>query len=326
MIDKTTVKEINASVNLVEYVSTRLDLMKRGKNYFCNCPLHEDKTPSLSFNEEKNLFYCFSCGRGGGIINYLIEYEGYDFDSAVIRASELGNIDLSKVCQSRTISFLRDITEDTPANKKDEHKILDKSIYNMYSKEPITLWQEEGISQEVMDLFEIRIDKRANRIVYPVYDMGNNFINVKGRTMYSSYKELKIPKYMNYYGVNTLDYFQGYNIAKNYIKDDITIFEGIKSVMKVFSWGYKNCVSAECHSLSDEQVDILIKMGKDVTLAFDADVDYHSADIREVTDKLKRVLNVYVIEPLGLISDKESPPDRGKDVWETLYENRRRVR
>lgn len=323
-IDKDTIKKINAEVNLIDYVSTKLPLTKRGKNYFCNCPLHEDKTPSLSFNEDKNLFYCFSCGRGGGIINFLIEYEGYNFDNAIKKASNLAKIDLSKICQSKTISFLRNIDNEEKC-VKEEHEILDKSILNKYNKEPITLWQEEGISQEVMDLFEIMIDKKANRIVYPVYDMNGNLINIKGRTMHEAYKELKIPKYINYYNVNTLDYFQGYNVAKEFIKDDIIIFEGIKSVMKVFNWGYKNSVSAECHSLSNEQIDILIGLGKDITLAFDADVNYNSSDIKSATNKLKRVLNVYIIEPHGLITDKESPPDRGKEVWEILYKNRRKV-
>ena len=189
-IDKATIEQINASIDLVEYASQQMNLIKKGKDYFCSCPLHEDKTPSLSFNSERNLFYCFSCGKGGGIINYLQYFEGLSFDDAVNKAIKLSNgkVELSK---SNAMSFLKSIKTE---GEQITHKVLDKSIYEKYNKGEVTLWQQEGILQSVMDLYEIRIDTNQNRIVYPVYDMQGNFINIKGRTMYSNYKELGIPK------------------------------------------------------------------------------------------------------------------------------------
>ena len=323
-MDKATIEKINSSVDLIEYVSQYLPLIKRGKDYFCSCPLHEDKTPSLSFNSEKNLFYCFSCGRGGGIINYLVEYEGCSFDEAIEKALKISGLDCSAMCQSKTISFLKTIQNDKDIEIT-SHKILDKKIYECYNKEPIELWQKEGISQEIMDLFEIRVDKRANRIVYPVYDMKGNFINIKGRTMYANYKELGIPKYINYYPVGTMDYFQGYNISKNFINNDVIIFEGIKSVMKAFEWGYKNCISAEKHTLTKEQIDALISLQCDIIFAYDKDVDYESKDVKMALDKLKKVCNVYIIKDTNFLDEKDSPVDKGKEIWEILYNNKRKI-
>ena len=87
--DDEMLQQINESVNLVEYASNSLELEKRGNDYFAHCPKHEDKTPSLSFSPETNSFYCFSCGRKGCIIGYLIEYEDLCFKDAVEKAATL---------------------------------------------------------------------------------------------------------------------------------------------------------------------------------------------------------------------------------------------
>ena len=322
-IDKATIEQINASIDLVEYASQQMNLIKRGKDYFCSCPLHEDKTPSLSFNSGRNLFYCFSCGKGGGIINYLQYFEGLSFDDAVNKAIKLSNgkVELSK---SNAMSFLKSIkTEDEQIT----HKVLDKSIYEKYNKGEVTLWQQEGILQSVMDLYEIRIDTNQNRIVYPVYDMQGNFINIKGRTMYPNYKELGIPKYINYFPVGTMDYFQGYNVAKDYIKDEVIVFEGIKSVMKAYGWGYKNCISAEKHTLTDEQVDALASMKCDVVFAYDSDVNYYSKDVLKSLLKLSKVCNVYIVaDNIGWLGAKDAPVDKGKETWDFLYGSREKLR
>lgn len=323
-IDKATIEQINASIDLIEYASQQMNLIKRGKDYFCSCPLHEDKTPSLSFNSERNLFYCFSCGKGGGIINYLQYFEGLSYEDAVGKAMKLAHIDGSSLCKSNTLSFLSSIKEEN--NQSYNHKMLDKSIYNSYSKEPIKLWLEEGINQDVMDLYEIRIDKQCNRIVYPVYDNNGNFINIKGRTMLPNFKELGLPKYINYYPVGVVDYFQGMGIARNYINNEVIVFESLKSVMKVFGWGYRNCISAEKHSLTKEQVDILLELNKDVILAYDADVDYYSNDIQKSINMLKRFVNVYIITNVNnVLGEKDAPADCGREVWEFLYNNKRKI-
>lgn len=323
-VDRATIEQINASVDLIDYASQTMNLIKRGKDYFCSCPLHEDKTPSLSFNSEANLFYCFSCGKGGGIIDYLKYYEGLSFDDAVRKAITLssGEISLNK---SNTSRFLKSIEEDS--QKEVLHTALDKTIYyRSFKQMPITLWEQEGIRRDVMDLFEIRIDTNQGRIVYPVYDMQGNFINVKGRTMLSNYKELGIPKYINYYPIGTMDYFQGYNIAKDYITDSVIVFEGIKSVMKAFGWGYKNCISAEKHTLTNEQVNALIALQVDVIFAYDKDVSYASKDVRKSLEALKRVCNIYLIKDFtDTLEEKDAPVDKGKELWDNLYKNKRKL-
>lgn len=304
---------------------------QNGKEYFGNCPLHTDKTPSFSITPDKNMFYCFSCGRGGGIVKYLMEYESLDFDNAVEKASKLASFDLSKICQSETVKINRDLRNSKRTKDKIIHSILDKSILEKYKKDVIDEWLDEGIRQEEIDLFGVRIDDKGNRIIYPVYDINGNLINIKGRTRYKNYKKLRIEKYINYYKIGTMDYFQGLNITLPYIQEsgEIKIFESIKSVMKLMRYGVKDSASAEKHTLTDEQIRLLIRLRKDVVFCYDSDVSYKEKRVKENIDTLKRYLNVYIIEEfdnlLGGEEAKNSPIDCGIDIWDKLYANKKKI-
>ena len=329
--DDEMLQEINASVDLLEYVSQSIEMEKRGRDYFGHCPLHVDNTPSFSITPSKNSYYCFSCGRSGGIIGYLIDYEHLRFDDAVDKAAKLGNMDLSKMCKSQTMTFLKKTKNLMREKEQVVHEVLSANELSKYSHEDITEWIDEGILQEVMDLFEVRINDRDNRIVYPVYDINGNLINIKGRTRYKNYKELRIPKYINYYPIGTMDYFQGLNITLPFIKDqnEIIIFESVKSVMKAYGWGYKNCASAEKHTITDEQLKLLVRLRVNIVFAFDSDISYSDKDIKKTIDVLKRITNVYVIyDRKGLLGGKDAknaPVDLSREIWEQLYFNKTKV-
>ena len=310
-----------------------MELEQRGNDYFAHRPLHQDKTPSLSFTPAKNSYYCFSCGKSGGMIGFLMDYEGLDFDSAVEKAAVLAKVDMSKMCQSKTISMLkRWKTALLPKPKTVEHDIIPKETLEKYSKsEKATEWIDEGIRPEILDLFGVRIDTYGNRIVYPVYDSNGNLINIKGRTRYANYKALKLSKYINYFKIGTMDYLQGLEITLPYVKEknEVIIFESIKSVMKAYGWGYKNCASAEKHTLTSEQISLLARLKVDVVLAYDSDIDYKQGEVWEDIEHLRRITNVYIIQDkeglLGGIDAKNSPADCGLDIWEELYLSKRKV-
>ena len=330
--DDDTLQQINDNADLLAYAQQTMELEQRGNDYFAHCPLHQDKTPSLSFTPAKNSYYCFSCGRSGKMIGFLMDFEGLDFDSAVEKAAILAKVDMSKMCHSPTISMLKRWRLALHPKKEEiQHTILPKEEYEKYSTSAAKEWIDEGIKPDVLKLFNIRIDDYSNRIVYPVYDIDGNLINIKGRTRYKNYKSLKLPKYINYFKVGTLDYFQGLEITLPYVKEknEIIIFESIKSVMKAYGWGYKNCASAEKHTLTPEQISLLAKLKVDVVLAYDSDIDYKQGEVWEDIERLRRITNVYIItDPDGLLGGadaKNSPADCGLDIWEELYLSKRKV-
>lgn len=330
--DEEFLQDISDKVDLVEYIGQDIELEKRGKEYFGRCSKHIDKTPSLSITPERNVFYCFSCGRGGGIIQYLQEYEGLSLQEAVEKTCRLSNTDLSTMCYSPTVKLLKKIRRLKRKNAPIVHQVIDKSEYLKFKKEPITEWLDEGIRQEEIDLFDIRVDKRSNRIVYPVKDIEGKLINIKGRTRFDDYKNMGLMKYINYFPIGTMDYIQGLDITLPYVKEknEIIIFESLKSVMKCFGWNYKNCGSAEKHSLTMEQIRLLIRLKVDIVFAYDSDVSYKAKDIVETINILKRFTNVYLMEDkeklLGGSEAKNSPADNGLEIFERLYNAKRKVR
>ena len=330
--DPELLKEIDERADLIAYVEQNYELERRGDDYYMPCPKHVDLTPSLSFNIKDGFYYCFSCGRSGRMVWWLHDYEGLPYDEAIEKAAKLADIDMSGMCQSDTVRYLKKISRSRqPKKERCEHTILNKSEIEKYKIQPVKEWEEEGIQPEVIKRFGVRIDDLNNRIVYPVYDINGNLINIKGRTRYVNYKELKVAKYINYYKVGCLDYFQCLNQNLSYVKErgEIIVFESIKSVMKAYGWGFKNCVSAETHTLSDEQIELLIKLRVNVVIAWDSDIDMWSRESSENFGTLKRMTNLYYITDseklLGGKETKNAPVDCGQEIWETLYHNKRKV-
>lgn len=93
-IPSELIDEVRSEVNILDIVSQKVQLHKSGKNWFGFCPFHPENTPSFSVNEQKQIFNCFSCHRGGNVYKFIMESEGLTFPEAFIRVAELGNVHL----------------------------------------------------------------------------------------------------------------------------------------------------------------------------------------------------------------------------------------
>ena len=331
--DSDILNEMAEKISLLEYASTTLELKKRGSNnYATSCPLHEDKTPSLMINADENMYHCYSCGVHGNIYNWLRDFEGLSFAQAVEKTARLTNSDISNLKCSDTLRFFKKMRNlaklsETKPEKAVEREALPSDIMLQYSDEIPQEWLDEGIPEDVMKFYNIRVDNNTNRIVYPIYDNEGNLIAVKGRTRYENYKDMGLQKYKFYQKIGTLDFFVGWREAYPLIDitKEVYLFEGIKSCMKAFSWGYENSISCETSHISDGQIKWLIKNGiRTVNICFDSDKDIR--EIKENVKTLKLFTNIYlVVDRKGLLGGKKakaSPVDKGKEVWETLLEGR----
>ena len=329
-IDQEKLNDLCNKVDLMEYAEKSIDFERRGSDvYAAHCPRHEDKTPSLMITPSKNLFYCHSCHVGGNIINWLMTFEHLSFNDAVDKTAMLAGIEIDHLKTCESLSYFKQIkrSQVQPIKFATDRQVLPWSYYEQFANEIPQEWVDEGIPADVLREYEIRVDKKSNRIVYPVYDKDGNFIGVKGRTRFKNYKDLQIKKYLNYQKIQTTDYFMGMKQNRDRILADKSaiVFEGLKSVMHVAGWGYGNCLSSETSDINDAQAAILISMGiRDLTIAFDRDVGM--GHIRKTTKLLQKYMNVYAVyDKWGLLQDKDSPCDQGEEVWRTLYERRIRL-
>lgn len=321
--------EMCSKVDLLDYVSRFHEIKKIANNYYIKCPIHNgDNNPSMIINPNTNKYYCFGCGATGSILDWFTKIEHLSWNDALDKLTKMSGMKNVHLKQCEILSFFKMIKKISVNTKeKISHIILPSDIMNNFSDEIPTEWIEEGITEDAIKEYEIKIDNRANRIIYPVYDNDLNLIGVKGRTRFPQYKELGIQKYMNYYKIGTADFFMGMKQNREEIlkTSSVIIFEGIKSPMKMSGWGYHNTLAAETSCLNEEQVIILIKMGiKDVTIAFDEGIAMDK--ILKCTEQLRRFTNVYVVKNRNnLLEDKDAPVDKGKDVWDKLFSEREKI-
>ena len=333
-IDRERLRELEDSVDLLDYASTTFEFRKGGDDaYFTHCPLHVDKTPSLKISRNRNVFHCFSCGKGGGLLSWLMTIEGLSFNDAVAKICKLTGKDVKNLKVSSALKFYREVKQSEAAfftPNKIERKILPLSEIDKFSTDIPEEWVIEGITPEAMKKYQVRIDYDSNRIVYPVWDNDDQLIGFKGRTRFPDYKEMKIQKYMNYQKIGTVDYFGGMKENRSAIraKDEAIIFEGVKSGYKAFGWGVDNWLSSETAALNKQQIVVLLQTGiKNVVIAWDNDVPWNK--ILKETKSLRSFCNVYAIRDdnklLGSKEEKLSPVDKGQEIWELLYQERKRI-
>lgn len=91
-IPQEVIEEVRHRTNIVDVIGQYVQLKKSGKNYMGLCPFHEERSPSFSVAEDKQIFHCFGCGKGGTVFNFLQEIEGISFPESVKRVAELENL------------------------------------------------------------------------------------------------------------------------------------------------------------------------------------------------------------------------------------------
>ena len=322
-----TILAIKDSINIVDYISQYVELKKERNRLFGLCPFHNEDTPSFMVDEKEQSYHCFGCRAHGSIFKFVMNIEHIPFMDAVEKLAKVAGIEAQPMHISETLKFFKQFNHHE--EEAQEHKILPDYTLDGFISQRIPQWEAEGIKPEIIAQYGVRFDRKCQRIVYPVYDNEGNLINVKGRTVLEDWKELKLPKYINYYKVGTMDYLQGLCFKKEIIKqkNEVIIFEGIKSCMKAEGWGFDNVISAETSALNSFQIKLLIGLHCDVVIAFDKDKSME--DIMKGIDWLPKFTNVYVINDrrnlLGDKSEKNSPVDKGEAIWKELYECRERV-
>ena len=170
-IPEATVDNIRQSADIVEVISQYLQLRKSGQNHFAHCPFHEDKTPSFSVNERKQLFHCFSCGRGGNVFNFIQEIDGLTYPEAIIKTAELVHYPLEDSMVSQVLNQQQSAGDSTTGKlytinklaKEFYHHVL---MYTEIGKPALDYLLDRGLTEETLIEFEIGFSPRQRNALY----------------------------------------------------------------------------------------------------------------------------------------------------------------
>ena len=94
IITQNSIEKVRIAADIIHTLSDYMKLTKKGNNFFGLCPFHNEKTPSFSVNENKQIFKCFGCGAGGGVFNFIMDIEKVDFPEAIKILAEKNGIEL----------------------------------------------------------------------------------------------------------------------------------------------------------------------------------------------------------------------------------------
>ncbi|EMC2418915.1 DNA primase [Enterococcus faecalis] len=158
-IPQEVIEEVRHRTNIVDIIGQYVQLKKSGKNYMGLCPFHEERSPSFSVAEDKQIFHCFGCGKGGTVFNFLQEIEGISFPESVKRVADLEHLSVDfDWSEPREVA-------DTPENQQRQSllqlhskaaELYHHILVNTKIGEPaLNYLLERGLTQELIETFQI---------------------------------------------------------------------------------------------------------------------------------------------------------------------------
>ena len=232
-IPEEKVEQVRSAVNIADFIGQYVQLKKAGKNLFGLCPFHEERTPSFSVNEQKQIFHCFSCGRGGNVFSFIMDLENLSFPEAIVKVADFGHIDLpaTYTAQSQPATPRDQQQADLLKLYADSAKMYQHILVNTELGEPALKYlHERGLDDETIKTFGIGYapanqllldffkehqtdyqllrqsglfienqsgdlrDRFIDRVLFPIKDASGRVIAFSGRILKKSPNE---PKYLN---------------------------------------------------------------------------------------------------------------------------------
>ena len=300
------IEEVRMKNDIVDVISQYVKLTRRGSSYFGLCPFHNEKTPSFSVTPSKQMYYCFGCGAGGNVYNFIMEYENYSFGEALSHLADRAGVELPKIEYSREA---REKAEQR-ANLLEINKLAAQYFYYQLRREggktAYGYLTGRGLSEETIrkfglgysdkysdDLYKylkgkgysdellresglFNVDERRgmyvkfwNRVIFPIMDVNNRVIGFGGRVMGDGK-----PKYLNSPETKIFDKSRnlyGLNVARTTRKNYLILCEGYMDVIAMHQAGFTNAVASLGTALTSGHASLVKRYTKEVLLLYDSD-------------------------------------------------------
>ena len=345
-------EELAARNDIVDVVSGYVRLGKKsGSNMFGLCPFHSERTPSFSVNPDRQIYHCFGCGKGGGVINFIMEIENFSFPEAVEFLAKRAGMELpeqSNDAETRRRSKMLAVNKDaaryfrdqlsTPAGAAARRYIAERQIGDRAVKifglgyAPngwtglLDAMHAKGYTD--FELFDAGLvskgkrggyyDKFRDRLMFPVIDIRGEVIGFSGRILSGDG-----PKYMN--SPETLVFNKSRNLfAMNLAKKSkcgyIILAEGNVDVVSLHQAGFDSAVASLGTSLTPEQARLLSRFTNEVIIAYDNDGAGIKASQRAIGILEQLDVRVKVLSMSGAKDPDEFIKLKGPDAFRNLIE------
>lgn len=346
------IEQIKARVNIVELIQEYLPLKKAGVNFKGVCPFHQEKSPSFMVSEERGIWHCFGCDKGGDIFKFVMEKEGWEFKEALEFLAQKAGVTLqkSKSKEKNSSDTLYEIhqkaaqfyhyllTEHELGKKALEylHKrgITDETIktfqigYAPQSWESLTRFlKKRGYTVEQLVESGLCVaskrgcyDRFRGRVVFPLSDVRNRIMGFSGRIL-----GVGEPKYINSPQTPIFDkgrFLLGLNLTKGPVKEknQAIIVEGEMDMLMSYQAGVKQVTASKGTALTEFQVETLKKYTDTILLCFDTDLAGDAAARRGIEIADKAGLNIKVIQ----FEDAKDPAElilKDPKLWQDAVES-----
>lgn len=343
MITQQTIQQIQSRIDVVEVVGSFVKLKKRGVNYIGLCPFHNEKSPSFSVSPTKEIYKCFGCGKSGNSISFLMEHEKYSYVEALRWLANKYNVEIEETEVSPELKAQYQVADSLYIINQFAQQYFSEKLFDSEEGEDIAMsyLKERGFREEVIRKFQIGYclqdrdafakaaiaaqynpeylqksglivvrderpyDNYRGRIIFPIHNQSGKVLGFGARVIG---KVDRAPKYINtpeneiYHKSKILygSYFARQSIDKN---DECLLVEGYTDVVSLHQAGIENVVASGGTSLTPDQLRLVKKYTKNLTIIYDGDAAGVKAALRGLDLALEEGLNVKLV----LIPDKEDP-------------------
>ena len=312
--DNSFTDELRQRLSIVDVISRRVPLVKKGQNFWGCCPFHNEKTPSFSVSEDKGFYHCFGCGEHGDIISFVMKSENVDFKTAISELADMAGIKMPEFKQK---------TPQQIENEENYIKITDESakiyqdlLYKDVGKVALDYIKNRGFTDEMIKKYRIgyapkgniisshfsnvKIDKLLStglvrvgdygpydffrdKLMFPIFNAHNQIVAFSGRSLDGSE-----PKYINTTDTELFHKRQtifGFNFARDAIhrNNRSIIVEGQIDAIQMQNHGFGETVAPLGTALTEDHIAILCKSNRNIIFCFDGDAAGQKAAVRATT-------------------------------------------
>ena len=319
-IPKDFIDRLVEDSDIVSVINHYVSLSKKGNNYTCCCPFHEEKTPSFVVSPQKAIFHCFGCGAGGNVLTFIKDHEGLSFVEAVEKLAELNNVTVPRenTFGNNDFSKIHEINEfvanyyfealKDQKNKSIVEYLKERGISGQTAKnfkigfadfnqnELLKILQSKFSEKEILESGNfLKNDKGfypflRNRVTFPIFNSSGKTIGFGGRVTDDS-----LPKYLNSkdskFFNKTRELYGFNNAKKDHKTDDFIVTEGYMDVVMLSEYGINNAVASLGTAFSQNHMSSMFKLRRKITFCFDSDEAGLKAAWRALQISLKNVID-----------------------------------